>query len=224
MRASPRILADDVGGSRKDDDSSLRDADAKARKCLDIVDACQRSLDVWDCTSFDLRDDASALKLLQRVADRTFGEKEPSAQSVAKIEKLSELLGAPPGWTSCRVALQAAVDDTRVAESLKQADQAASKGRSDPDALRDVAEKLATNLAAVDLNSAAGDARRAAAYRLRARMCAAEAADSSKDCAAMEVLRFVDAVRSRCAGAPALISSAATTMGYYSRRTRRTYP
>ena len=90
-------LADDVGGSRKDDDSSLRSADAKARKCLDIVDACQRSLDVWDCTSFDLRDDASALKLLQRVADRTFGEKEPSEQSVEKIEKLADLLGAPPG-------------------------------------------------------------------------------------------------------------------------------
>ena len=53
-------LADDVGGSRKDDDSSLRAADAKARKCLDIVDACQRSLDVGDCTSFDLRDDGWA--------------------------------------------------------------------------------------------------------------------------------------------------------------------
>ena len=65
-----------------------------------------------------------------------------------------------------------------------------------------MAEKLATNLAAVDLNSNAGDARRAAAYRLRAR-CAAEAADSSKDCAAMEVLRFVDAKCGRCAGAPA---------------------
>ena len=122
-------LADDIGGSRKDDDSSLRSADAKARKCLDIVDACQRSLDVWDCTSFDLRDDASALKLLQRVADRTFGEKEPSEQSVAKIEKLSKLLGAPPGWTSCRVALQAAVDDTRVAESLKQADHSIERSK-----------------------------------------------------------------------------------------------
>ena len=210
-------LAEDVGGARRDDDASLRDADAKARKGLDTIAACQRSLEVWDCTSYDLRDAASSRRLLQRVADRAFGRaddrtvKAPTADAVATVEKLAALLEAPPGWTACRVALQAAVDDARVAESLKQADAAASKGRGDPAALRDVAEKLATNLAAVDLWSPAGDARRAAAYRLRAR-CAAEAG-SAQDCAAMEVLRFVDAVRARCAGAPAEISSAGNDDG-----------
>ena len=121
-------LADDVGGSRKDDDSSLRAADAKARKCLDIVDACQRSLDVWDCTSFDLRDDASALKLLQKGGPdvrrkRALGTKCGEDRKTLKVIRGAAGLDfLQSGSTSCRRRHS-------VAESLKQADAAASKGR-----------------------------------------------------------------------------------------------
>ena len=195
------VVADNDGAG---EDGAFRAGDVALLRELESVVRLQGDWGLWAASPATLRDDALRDKLLAAAAAPVLAA-DPGPEALAHLDGVAALLGAPEGWAHAQVALAHCGDDAHVDRAAAAADAAAAAGAA-PDLLRHLGYGLVErNRSSLDLSSAVGDRRRAAAMRAFARAATAERAPGAaveKDALALESLAFVGAVRSRCVGAP----------------------